>query len=84
MATIIAPLTELTRKDCGWVWSEAQIAACVKVEEILMNRPILGIFDPALKTDSETDACKTGVGAMIILYDGGSLKRFIAYYSKKN
>lgn len=84
LATLIAPLTELTRKDAAWVWGPAQIAACKKAVEILISRPILAIFDPNLRTELETDACKIGVGAMITQYDSDNVKRVIAYYSKKN
>lgn len=84
LATIIAPLTELTRKLCGWVWRPPQIKAFQTVVGILISRPILAIFDPNLRTELETDASKIGVGAMITQYHGDNSKRVVAYYSKKN
>lgn len=83
-ATIVAPLTELTRKDFNWVWGPAQISAFKKIKSILIERPVLAIFDPELNTELHTDASSIGIGAMIIQIHENNLKKVVAYYSKKN
>lgn len=83
-ATIVAPLTELTRKNFDWMWGDAQTKAFEKIKKLLTERPILAIFDPKLPTELHTDASAIGVGAMIIQIHPDGSKRVVAYYSKKN
>lgn len=69
-ASIVAPLTKLTRKGQIFQWNEEQNDAFVEVKRSLMSKPVLKMYDPkAEKTELHTDASATGLGAMLLQSD---------------
>lgn len=81
-ATIVLPLTKLTRKDVPWQWGVEEHEAFGRIKSCLIERPILAIFDPNLPSEVHTDASSLGVGA-ILMQGTGPNKRVVAYYSRK-
>lgn len=83
-ASIARPLTDLTRKGVSWCWDTHQQKSFVELKEALVQRPVLGIYDPKNETYLHTDASKYGLGG-ILLQKGNStdLIRPIAYFSRK-
>lgn len=81
-ASIVEPLTRLTKKNIPWTWCEQQQKAVAKVKELLTKRPILAVFDPNLETELHTDASALGFGAML-LQKKEKMSHVIAYFSKK-
>lgn len=82
-ASIIAPLTDLTRKEMTtFVWGTAQQAAIDKLKELLASPQILKVFDNQLPTMVATDGSKRGVGA-VLLQQHGDQWFPVAYLSKK-
>ncbi|XP_033228956.1 uncharacterized protein LOC117180569 [Belonocnema kinseyi] len=78
----VAPLTNLLRKNVAWSWGEKESEVVKDIKAILVNRPILTIYDPNRETEVHTDACAIGLGAILIQKEGNE-KRVIAYYSRK-
>lgn len=64
-AHIAAPLTSLLRKDAAFVWTDECDLAFRHLKKILTSAPVLSHFDPSLPTEIHTDACSTGIGAVL-------------------
>lgn len=59
-ATIVKPLTRLTKRNVSWMWEDAQERAFNNIKEKLMTQPVLMIFDPERRTEVYTDASVIG------------------------
>ena len=77
-AYITEPLTRLLKKDCVWYWGEEQDKAVATIKRILIDRPVLSIFNPALKTEVHSDACKISVAGILIQIDENNTKHVVA------
>lgn len=80
-ATIVAPLTQLLRKDVVWRWTTSQREAVEQIKHILTSRPVLTIFDSSRETELHTDASAQGVGD-ILLQRSSTGMTVVAYFSK--
>lgn len=81
-ATIVEPLTRLTRKNVPWVWEDAQEQTFNNIKEKLTTRPVLMIFDPERRTEVHTDASAVGVGAILLQEKDGRMA-VVAYFSRQ-
>ena len=82
-AVIIAPITQLTRRDRPFNWGIEQENAFRQIKRILCDEPVLSFFYPDLKTELHTDACALGVGAILMQTDPAGQMRVVAYFSKQ-
>ena len=83
-ATIVAPLTHMTRKDARVVWTAEAQEAVEKVVKALQQAPALATWDSKRKTRVTTDASLVGVGALLEQYDDESSQwKPVAYWSRK-
>ena len=62
---IAKPLTNLTSKDCEFVWTEECENALNKLKKIMCTQPILKVFDPTLPTFLVTDASDFAIGCIL-------------------
>jgi hypothetical protein len=76
-AIIAKPLTQLLKKHQLFVWTIEHQQAFAALQQALCSAPVLGIPNFSRPFAIETDACQTGVGA-VLLQDGHPL----AYVSK--
>jgi len=83
-SSITTPLTELTRKDTGFRWTDAADRAFTTLKRLFTTVPILLQFDPDRETVVETDSSGWAVGGVLSQYDDDGLLRPCAYFSKKN
>ena len=60
-----------------------QATAVATVKEALTTRPILAIFDSALRTELHTDASSLGLGAILFQFTSEGRQQVVAYYSKQ-
>ncbi|GBG80790.1 hypothetical protein CBR_g31346 [Chara braunii] len=81
-STIAFPLTDLTRLDTPWDWSDDCEGAFKRLKHALMNHEVLMVPDPQKPFIVTTDASQYGIGAMLAQQDGKKL-RPIEYMSKK-
>jgi hypothetical protein len=83
-ATLIAPLTEITKKKSPHVvkWEEPHERSFTKLKEVLSSEPILKLPDIQKEFILQTDASNVGIGACLFqLHDG--IKHPVMYASKK-
>ena len=70
------PLTNLLKKN-QFSWSPAADQAFYNLKQLMSHTPVLAIPDFNLPFTIETDACSTGVGAVLMQLD-----RPVAFLSK--
>ncbi|GBG64356.1 hypothetical protein CBR_g41556 [Chara braunii] len=81
-STVASPLTDLTRLDTPWDWSDECEAAFKRLKHALMNHKVLMVADPQKPFIVTTDASQYNIGAVLAQQDGKKL-RPIEYMSKK-
>ncbi|GBG63007.1 hypothetical protein CBR_g34706 [Chara braunii] len=81
-STVASPLTNLTRLDTPWDWSDECEGAFKRLKHALMNHEVLMVPDPQKPFIVTTDASQYGIGAVLVQQDGKKL-RPIEYMSKK-
>lgn len=74
---ISRPLTNLLKKGTPFHWTKIEDQAFCALKEALSSAPVLALPDFSKQFVVETDACDTGVGA-VLMQDGHPL----AYVSK--
>ncbi len=77
-SNIAAPMTKLTGKNVKWEWTEECQQAFEKLRHSLMHSPVLISPDTSKHFEDVTDACCTGLGAVLIQDD-----RPVAFESRK-
>lgn len=82
-ANIARPLTNLLKKNAEWQWGPEQNKAFETIKSVLVQRPLLALYDPKRETQVHTDASKHGVGAILLQKDDAGLFRPVSYYSRK-
>lgn len=75
-AVITKPLTELLKKGVFYVWTTDHDMAFTTVKQALSSAPVLALPDFSKQFCIETNACKNGVGA--VLLQGGHPLAFIS------
>jgi hypothetical protein len=80
-ASIIAPLTKLTRKNVTFAWTEECSSAFTKLKEVLISAPLLSAPDFSRLFTLQCDASSFGLGAVLTqTFDDG--ERPICYLSR--
>lgn len=82
-AVVARPLTALLKKDVPWKWGIDESEAFNKLKQVLIERPVLAIYDPEAETQLHTDASKVGVAGILMQKDPTGTLRAIAYYSRQ-
>ena len=80
---VVTPLTNLTKKDKAFEWTEAEQFAFEELKRRFTEAPILAIFDPELPIIVETDASDYAIGACISQLGKDGRLHPIAFYSRK-
>lgn len=82
-ASIARPLTDLTKKESSWHWNSEQETSFKNLKEALVQRPLLGIYDPRNETYLHTDASKYGLAGILLQKTESGILKPIAYFSRK-
>lgn len=81
---IIMPITQLTKKQNRFQWTEVAQAAFDKLKRLFTSAPVLKHPDPALPYILEVDASESAVGAILSQRQGPkALMHPVAFFSKK-
>ena len=82
MATVLAPLYNLLRKDSKWKWSEAETKAFLASKKLLTLSDLLVHFNPELDLLLMCDASSYGIGAVLAHRMPDGSERPIGYASR--
>ena len=77
MSEIVEPLRNLMKKNTDWCWEKIHDESFQKIKDMLTSKQCLAYYDVTKDVVIQVDACKTGLGA-ILLQEG----RPVAYASK--
>src|SRR5665213_3596868 len=80
---IVAPLTELTKKDTPFHWGPQEQGAFEEIKRRFTTGPILATFDPEKPSTVETDASDFAIGACLSQPNLAGKLHPIAFYSRK-
>ena len=80
---IAAPLSNLTKKDAPFKWTETTDQAFRELKKRFISSPILQMFDHLRRTVVETDASGYSIGAILLQADEKDVLHPVAYLSKK-
>jgi hypothetical protein len=81
-AKIAVPLHKLTGKNCQWQWTEREAAAFQELKQVLIDAPVLKLFDPLKPIFIECDASNFAIGAVLVQSDDKDEEHPVAYYSR--
>lgn len=81
-AHIAVPLTRLTRKDGEFKWSADCDDAFRQLVKILIEEPVLKIFDVRKEHQIHTDASSVGLAAVLQQKGGSEELEAVAYFSR--
>lgn len=79
---IARPLTRLTKKGIRFDMNDACLFAFEKLKEMLMNAPVLALYDPHKKTRMETDASDGATGGVLHQLGDDGEWHPVAFFSK--
>jgi len=82
-AIIARPLTDLLKAKFGWNWTDKQAKAFHTLEEKLVERPVMALYNIKFETELHTDASKLGIVGIFMQQNTEGTIRPIAYYSRK-
>lgn len=82
-SVIARPLTHLLKKDSVWSWGQEQETAFRTLQQKLVEKPVLALYDPQAETELHTDACKFGVAGILLQRDLNGPLRPVAYFSRQ-
>ena len=82
LATVIAPLEALRKKDAKWRWTKVEQGAFEKLKEILCSNKVLTFYDPEKCVKLDTDATSYGLGAVLSHVDSDGNERPIEFISR--
>ena len=82
MATVLAPLYNLLRKDTKWRWSEAETKAFLASKKLLTSSDLLVHFNTELDLLLMCDASSYGIGAVLAHRMPDGSERPIGYASR--
>lgn len=82
-ALIVKPLTDLVKKNQKFAWEDEQARAFQELKARLVSSPTLAIYDPKAPTEVHTDACSSGIAAVLLQKHSDGQWHPTAYYSRK-
>jgi len=81
LATVSAPLRELTRKNSAFRWGKSEQESFDELKKRLASAETLGYYDKNAPTKVIADASLVGIGAVLVQEQGDEL-RVISYASR--
>lgn len=82
-AALAKPLTKLTKLNAPFEWGAEQEEAFQKLKGILVQRPVLALYNREAETELHTDACKNGIGGILLQRQDDSSLKPVCYYSRQ-
>ena len=84
-ADVVKPLTDLTKKDIKFEWTDKTEDAFQRLKKLFSQEPILANYDPDRETQLEPDASGWAVGGVLTQLDTAlQTWRPVAYFSTRH
>jgi hypothetical protein len=83
-SNIVAPMTQLTRKNIHFVWSEEYSQSFESLKQAFTTAPVLRHFDYDCEIIVETDASDNVSAGVLSQYDNDGILHPVAFFSKKH
>ena len=80
---IATPLTEITKKEVGFKWTQDCQEAFETLKQAFLEAPVLEMYDPRRETRVETDASDYALGAVLSQQCPDKKWRPVFYHSRK-
>ena len=80
---IAAALTNLTRKDAPFQWTNTEKTAFNELKKKITDEPVLRMADPTKPFEVETDASDYALGGQLSQADENGKMHPVAFFSKK-
>ena len=81
LSVISTPLRALIMKSAYWEWNKEQKDEFENLKQLMTINPVLQFYDNTKLIKESTDACKSGIGA-VMLHQSDNDRMHIAYVSK--
>ncbi|KAL1454535.1 hypothetical protein WDU94_010771 [Cyamophila willieti] len=81
-ARVAGPMTDLTKKDEPFKWTDSQQKSFDTLKDLLVTAPVLRHFDEKLPTSLACDASKEGLGVVLSQTEDGVTKP-VAFASRR-
>lgn len=82
-ALIAAPLSELLKKDREWIWRDVEEKSFSRIKNLLVERPVLSLYNPSAETHLHTDASKKGLAGILLQRNHNGDLQPVSYFSRK-
>jgi len=76
------PLYNLLRKNTPFSFNSECVKAFITLKEELTAKPVLSLYDPVADTELHTDACVSGIGAILFQRRNRKPWTVVAYFSQ--
>ena len=83
MATVLASLYRLLRKDVAWEWKRTERKSFIASKKLLTSSELLVHFNPQLKIILASDASSYGVGVVLVHRMPDGSERPIGYCQER-
>lgn len=80
---IATPLTNLTKKNATWKWTEKENLAFKKLKSIFISKPVLAQWDPDRETILEADCSGYALGGCLSQLNENKILQPVAYFSQR-
>ena len=81
LANVTEPIRALLKGTNDWVWEQRQKDSFNQVKQMLVEAPVLALYDPSLPTKVSADSSSYGLGAVLMQRHGEHWKA-VAFSSR--
>lgn len=71
------------KKDASWIWGAEKEAAFRNLQQKLIQKPALALYDSQAATELHTDACKVSLGGILLQRNDYLVLRPVAYFTRQ-
>jgi len=76
------PLYNLLKKNVSFSFNDECVRSYETLKKELTSEPVLALYNPAAETELHTDACASGIGAVLLQKQRNGTWAVVAYYSQ--
>lgn len=78
-----AQFDKIIKKNAQFVWDNLQNKAFNNLEQVLIERPTVAVYDARAETELHTEASKLGIGGTLLQRQSDKTLRPVMYFSRQ-